>query len=133
MKIAIAISVFVACVREILSTNILAKFPPSWNMFNRDTLGFNINQFINGTQNRDQVFPTPYISKFPEEKNLHNFNFDLPAWRVTPKPNYIQSCSKVVQSTNLEFALLCKGFTTESKGEVANFISLQRFDRNMAR
>lgn len=77
MKIILTASIFLTCLREILSTNILAKFPASWNMLNKDTVGFNINQFINGTQNKDQVFPSPYISKFPEEKNLHNFNFDL--------------------------------------------------------
>lgn len=52
-------------------------------------------------------------------------------WKVTPKPNYVQSCSKVVQFSSLEFALLCKGFTAETKGANNNFISLQRFDRDM--
>ena len=136
MKIALTIGVLLVWIREVLSTNILANFPPSWNMFNSDVLGFNINQFINGTQNTDQVFPTPYISKFPEEKNLHNFNFDLDpnsGWAVTPKPQYVQSCSKVVSYTNMEYALLCKGYTFNTKGSIDNFISLQRFDRDMKR
>lgn len=87
-------------IKQVLGTNLLSNFPKEINVYKDDVIGFSIHNFVNGTQNKNQVFPTPTIRKYPDEERVHTFAFENS--QVT-----IESCHKTVSTYPLEYAHIC--------------------------
>lgn len=89
---------------SVLSTNLLSNFPKQINVYKDDVVGFEIHNFVNGTQNKNQVFPNPTIRKYPDEERVHTFGFEP---RGTDYPP-VESCKRTGSQNPLEFALICQ-------------------------
>lgn len=107
------------------STNLLASFPESLNIYKDDTIGFRIHSFVNGTMTKRQVFPQPVIEKSQFEKRIHTFE------HPEDQSGGIY-CSKGDSVIPMQYALLCQSSKqTGSLTAGRTVVVLQKFEEGM--
>jgi hypothetical protein len=124
------LSVFLAYLISLIelakSTNLISDFPKEYNVYKTDVLGFDIYSFLNGTNNKIQVFPNPTIHKFPEEKRVHTFGFEL------DNQIAVELCRMTRSIKPLHFAHICKQKTTKTfLNQGASLVVYQRYNHQM--
>lgn len=114
---------------RIRATNLLASFPRMLNIYKDDYVGFQIDNFINGTMTKSQVFPEPTINKGQSEKRVHTFEHD-------PLQSGAVYCNTGGSVTPLEFVLICTSSRQkDSKSGLSissTVVVYQRFDETMS-
>ena len=125
-KLLVVSLAIIALFKSVLSTNLLSNFPKEINVYKDDVIGFEIHNFINGTQNYNQVFPNPTIRKYPDEERVHTFGFESRDKIV------IESCKRTVVGNPLEYALICQQKSTDNTiKEGGTYIIYQKFTHTM--
>lgn len=90
-------------IRPILSTNLLTKFPKNLIIAAEDKIGFYSHEFINGSQIEQQVYPTPFIQEFEQDKIVSHIKINL---RSIP---YMSGCKFTVSKFPLKYITICFG------------------------
>ena len=119
-KLLATITTLTALTTTALCTNFQGSFPENLQIFTNDVIGFQIRNFVNGSQTQNQAFPTPTIQLYPNEPILHTFNFNRGAF----------DCVKAVSVRPLNYAFLCSNTnqTAQNGLQVSpTFVAIHRY------